>query len=356
MEINEFRNFLASSIGKLRKLEESAGRITRHALEEAGIPFLDVTHRVKEATSAVTKQRSKRYSNPELEMTDLVGIRVIVYLESDVERAELTLRNCFEVDEKNCVDKRKKSVDQVGYRSLHLVCSLGEKRKAVPEYQGFFENKFEIQIRTALEHTWAEIEHKQNYKGNNVLPENLQRRLMILAGALELLDNELSNIVAEAQSYGEMISENNQSVLGDEITVTSAEAILDDFANAHNRRIEAVVPPKGRIIDELKKFGVRTNSELKELLGETVEVIARFNDTFSLFGTYRDAMMAKDFDRFLEKSYSGDFTFMRDEVDFLEQGCGYENVLETLATYEVDFDPVYWHEVTPVEFHEVEPL
>ncbi|UWR06213.1 GTP pyrophosphokinase family protein [Ruegeria sp. B32] len=345
MDLHEFKTFLSHNTGKLKKLEEAAERITRHALEEENIPFLDVTHRVKDLTSAENKQRSKKYANPEMEMTDLVGLRVIVYLESDIERAEVALRNCFEIDEANCVDKRKKSVDQVGYRSLHLVCSLGESRKEVPEYKNLFENKFEIQIRTALEHTWAEIEHKQNYKGRNILPENLQRRLMILAGALELLDNEFSNIVSEAQVYGEMISENNVRVLEDEITVTSAEALLVDFAKKYDREIEPVMAPKDRVIEELKNFGIRTNSELRKLLDETIEKISLVGEPFSLFGTYRDAMMTKDLDRFLKDAYNGGFTFMRDEIDYLEGVCGYENVLDTLNFFGADFDPIYWHEV-----------
>jgi hypothetical protein len=173
---------------------------------------------------------------------------------------------------------------------------------------------------------------------------------MILAGALELLDNEFSNIVSEAQTYGELVSESNISVLEDEISVTSAEALLADFAKRHDRRIEAVVPPKDRIIDELKNFGVNTNSELKSLLEETIDIIRNPNEHFSLFGTYRDAMMIKDLDRFLRDAYKGGFTFMRDEVDFLEGVCGYKNVPEKLAHFGADFDPVYWHEVTQVDY------
>lgn len=44
------------------------------------------------------------------------------------------------------------SVDQTGYRSVHFVCDIGSARAALPEFNGLSGLKFEIQIRTVLQH------------------------------------------------------------------------------------------------------------------------------------------------------------------------------------------------------------
>ncbi|SDD13122.1 GTP pyrophosphokinase [Ruegeria marina] len=345
MEVKEFEIYLNNNYGRLKQLEDSTQKIVRKILDDNGVAYFDVKHRTKDIKNAVEKQRDKRYSNPTSDMTDLVGIRVIVFLESDIEKAEKILRDSFSIDEKNCVDKRKKSIDQVGYRSLHLVCSLGEKRKAVPEYCGITEHKFEIQIRTLLEHAWAEIEHKQNYKGTRTLPEELQRRLMILAGTLELLDNEFSKIVAEAEAYGEMVLENNVSVLDDNISVTSAETLLNDFARTNKKVVRSMQASKDGIIPELNEFGITKNSELKNLVESVGQKALLADEDITLFGFYRNAMMAEDFEKYLGTAYNNSFTFMLDEVDFLTNVCGYSKVIEKIQEHGADFDSVYSKDV-----------
>jgi hypothetical protein len=49
---------------------------------------------------------------------------------------------------------------------------------------------FEIQVRSILEHAWAEIEHEIVYKSGIKQPREITRRFASLAGALELLDSE----------------------------------------------------------------------------------------------------------------------------------------------------------------------
>ena len=72
-----------------------------------------------------------------------------------------------------------------GYSSRHLlVAAEGEQQPA------------SIQVRTILQHAWAEFEHDIRYKGS--VPEedvpDLDRRFALAAGLLELADNEFSAI------------------------------------------------------------------------------------------------------------------------------------------------------------------
>ncbi len=63
-----------------------------------------------------------------------------------------------------------------------MVAEIKDDRIILPEYQKFKDKKFEIQIRTILQHAWAEIEHDRDYKFTGELPINIKRRFRILAG------------------------------------------------------------------------------------------------------------------------------------------------------------------------------
>lgn len=51
-----------------------------------------------------------------------------------------------------------------------------------------------VQLRTILQHTWAEIEHDIQYKSSAAIPRDIRRRFMALAGLLEIADREFQAI------------------------------------------------------------------------------------------------------------------------------------------------------------------
>ena len=70
------------------------------------------------------------------------------------------LQDQFYIDEKNSVDKRKALGDrEFGYLSLHRIAMVSPQRGKLIEYLRFKDEPFEIQIRSILQHAWAEIEH-----------------------------------------------------------------------------------------------------------------------------------------------------------------------------------------------------
>jgi putative GTP pyrophosphokinase len=344
--IVSFEKWMDETRDEHLKLEQAGLAIIRHHLGESSVTYLDITHRVKTAKSALEKLRGKKYEKPANQMTDIVGIRVIVYLESDISKVESVLRKSFDVNEKHCVDKRKKSIDQVGYRSVHLVCSLGTARKDLPEYSAICDMPFEIQIRTALEHTWAEIEHKQNYKGQNALPEELQRRLMILAGTLELVDKEFAKIVSEAEGYIARLSNSETDTLVDHISVVSAVTLVKEFAKKFNFDVaDEGHFLLGKAVEELANFGVFTNEELQSLLNEVGEKVSKTPFDNNIIGVLRDAMMAKDLDRYLTDAHNFSFTFNLDDVHFLEEVCGLKQVEDKIRGSGADFDSISFDEI-----------
>ncbi|MEP5153286.1 RelA/SpoT domain-containing protein [Planktotalea sp.] len=329
-----------------QRLEISAKSIVQHQLQKSGIDTLELSHRIKTVESATSKISQKNYTSPIEQLTDLVGFRVTVFLEKDVKKVEDALRATFDVIEEHCVDKRKKSIDTVGYRSLHLVCSLGESRSQVPEYSDICYLPFEIQIRTALEHTWAQIEHKQNYKGKNTLPVELQRRLMILSGALELLDKEFSNIVVEAELYVEGLKTKNEDFDGDSISKIALTEIFVDFLarNALPERAEIRnnTASVDDLIVELSSFKIDAVADLRKFLDDsklTGFLVEPTREPFHLHGFYRSALILSDPQRFFETvaRHEANYAYDTSFLERLEEISGRDDILTSCSNSNVDF-------------------
>jgi ppGpp synthetase/RelA/SpoT-type nucleotidyltranferase len=94
-------------------------------------------------------------------MTDVIGVRVITTYAHGVQAVADRLRSKYEVDERNSVDKTSAlNVDRFGYRDIHLVLRLGKTGELGCIREILEKVKIEVQIRSVLEHAWAEIEHE----------------------------------------------------------------------------------------------------------------------------------------------------------------------------------------------------
>lgn len=254
---------------KFEKMRKNAHSIVEDILLEEGIPFLQVQSRVKSPESALGKISKKSYEDPFRQITDFVGLRAIVYLESDVDRAAKALSETFSIDKENSVDKRiPDSPNIMGYRSLHLICHLGKSREVHKEYHGICDLPFEVQIRTALTHTWAEIEHKQNYKSSQALPKRLQRRLNLIAATLESVDLQLDNLNKDSQNYiNDLANEEDTEINKDELSDTSLEVVSKSAAKSHNIELSAPESVSYKsILQDLANFDVNTVGDLRKFL------------------------------------------------------------------------------------------
>jgi ppGpp synthetase/RelA/SpoT-type nucleotidyltranferase len=72
-------------------------------------------------------------------------------------------------------------------------------RTQLPEYERFGGIVVEIQVRTVLQHGWAEIEHGIGYKPEGPVGEDIRDRLLEIAGALRMADREFQRIDADTK-------------------------------------------------------------------------------------------------------------------------------------------------------------
>ena len=339
-----FESWYSDQEVRFNRILSHAVNLANAALNEDGIQFLPILSRVKSLESAKAKYLRKAQS-ADYEMTDIIGLRVVVLLDNDIDLAGTALRKVFEVDEGNCIDKRKLArVDSVGYRSLHLVATLGDDRSKLPEYHGICGIKFEIQIRTALQHTWAEIEHKRNYKGKFALPVELQRRLMVLSGTLELIDSEFSRISLEADEYRRRVEASDQDVDDDELSFISLKSAIE--VSIHRLTPEIFIRLNEEtadvLVSELSAFGIKNVGELKAFLsGEKFEKLVRcsiHDRSIHGIGLVRDAMICEDVHKYFERSFQNHFGAMEAEnLNYLREISGEPDIERIVQSHGVVF-------------------
>ena len=197
----------------LDSLSQQAYELMRHALREQGIYVTAMEHRVKTEKSLTGKLELKgaKYKTID-DITDLVGLRVITFYSDEVDKVAAIAKRIFDIDWKESVDKRKlHQLDAFGYNSLHYICRLktnqGDKSPDSPEpgEQGpvplIRQIRFELQMRTALQHVWSTIEHDTGYKGDVKIPREYLRQFSRMAGLLELADDEFSRLRTALTDY-----------------------------------------------------------------------------------------------------------------------------------------------------------
>ena len=199
--------------------------------------------------------------------------------------------------------------DQVGYRSVHYVATFKQNRSKLTEYQEYKSIKFEIQIRTLLQHAWAEIEHDRNYKFSGELPSEIKRRFYLVSGSLELLDREFEQISKDIDVYAKSIRDNTEKgILNESINSTSLIEYLSIKFKDYNIEQKDFNGSDKEIVLELGCFGVHTLEELDNLLSDdkVEKNISKFK-CFNYLGILRLAMMIKDPKRYFNEAWQQDW-------------------------------------------------
>ena len=184
-------------------LQNEVRSILTKLVEENGIYVTAIESRVKSEKSLAGKLERKGYKYKTLEdITDILGARVVAFYMEEVDKIAVLVEKTFEVDWENSVDKSKMlELDRFGYMSLHYICKIPRSLYYNPDFPQINDFSFEIQMRTALQHVWAVLDHDTGYKSGVEVPKEHLRSINRLAGLLELADEQFSRIRSEITEY-----------------------------------------------------------------------------------------------------------------------------------------------------------
>lgn len=173
---NEFKDLICQKIGSFR--------------DETGINF-EIQSRVKNVESFLKKVLKKNYSDPWVEIKDLIGIRIIAPYESEILKIDEIIRQRFKIHSR---ENKLHSLEynQLGYLGIHFEVSLLEIENKEEQY--YAEGICEIQLHTQAQNLWATISHQLSYKPLKKPQTEIRRSIYRLIALIELFDKEVSNV------------------------------------------------------------------------------------------------------------------------------------------------------------------
>lgn len=191
--------------------------VLKRILERActvSFPEAFVQSRPKTTSSFAEKcvRRFDRYPDAVNQMTDLCGARVILQTVEQVTAVRQFIEDNFKIHEKD--DKGLLlSDDKFGYRDMHYIIQLKADHAAElgisPEERRIIgSKKAEVQVRTWLQHAWADTLHDRIYKNSLPISTGIRRTGALLAALMEegdrnynIMANELDGMVANYTAF-----------------------------------------------------------------------------------------------------------------------------------------------------------
>ncbi len=225
----------------IQPVYESYAAVLYEILSTAGDRYASlcvVQSRAKSIPSFAEKaiRKAYKYKEPLIQLTDLCGARIITHFQYQADRICRFIKDHFEIDEANSLDVSSRlRVSEFGYLSVHyIVIPRAESILGVDIPPEIKTKKAEIQVRTYLQHTWADIVHDRIYKTPIQVPVKWKRQVYSLAAMLETADKTFADISGSLDyyihNYGAMMSEAD---LKQEIEFV--RTILDNEIKSDNR-------------------------------------------------------------------------------------------------------------------------
>lgn len=256
----------AASHDELRGVTDAYVALVTRLLDDAGINYLAVTGRTKSVESfagkAARRLQGGRLAHPKplTDITDQVGVRVVTYVLADVDAVAQLLSSQLVVREDRDMGQETADAGRFGYSSRHLLVALDEERAeaGIPT-----DRPASVQIRTVLQHAWAEFEHDVRYKGSvsDEHAPDFDRRFTLAAGLLELADQQFSAI--RDRHREELTSPAEAADDDPRISPTDLAAFLaGQFTDAGWSRTDHYAWISGLLLE----LGISSLSELREVL------------------------------------------------------------------------------------------
>ncbi len=252
---------------------QAYAKFLKSVLERACLridPRAWVQSRAKTAPSFAEKCVRRGYADPLEEMWDLCGARVVVNSTRAVAPVEQVIKRSFSTSHHD--DKADVlAVDGFGYLSIHLIVQIpntfvppfpltDDERAWLTAFQAARTPKghpvrAEVQVRTLLQHAWADACHDRTYKTKLRLPRDYRREVARLAAVLEEADSAMAQATRAIDAYqvdfGAYMNEaRSGGVFGHHLTPMTARLTEHSFSDTkgpdRDRHLNHLARPFGR--------------------------------------------------------------------------------------------------------------
>ena len=219
------------------QLGDVAHQMLSDIIDDLGFGVLTIEHRIKteKSLSGKLERKGDLYTSLD-DITDILGCRVVCFLADEIDKIGKKIEEFFVVDWEKSSDKRALiKEDTFGYVSLHYICSLPFGDRWPDEICG---KKFEIQIKTILQHAWSVIHHDIGYKSDFGVPRAINRQFARLAGLLELADDEFVRARDNMLEYTEDIRKRIITDDADDVVINMIS--LNEYV-LHNQKMQSLI-------------------------------------------------------------------------------------------------------------------
>lgn len=253
-----------------RRFCQKLAEQVQELLATAGVSLaVPIECRVKDWESIRDKIDSRELNiRSAQEVSDLVGIRLILLFKRDVQKTCDTIVGSFDVlSIEDTADRLGDS--EFGYQSIHYQIRLPKAWLAVPSFAAFAGLQAEVQIRSAAQHIWAAASHVLQYKHEESVPLPVRRAIHRVSALLETVDLEFERALQERDSYSQAI---DLSISSATLNVDILARMLDDSLPPQNKEKQE---PYANLLQELYAQGITKVADVQKLLDDHLADVLR---------------------------------------------------------------------------------
>jgi putative GTP pyrophosphokinase len=225
-------------------IAELEKKILNHYSEEIGFSLsgffkVPIKARVKDEASLVKKayHSNKAYKDLYADITDKVGLRIVVLLQTEIEVLCGLVEGCESwrsSKDRDFAAQRIATPDSFGYESVHYIVY-----NSVPLDLGSLvipvETPCEVQIRTLLQHAESELTHSRVYKGKAVASQEVKRIVARCAALIETTDDLFlavdDKMTKALSTHNDLLNQLRKAFLG----------FLPEVRNLYNEELDEYV-------------------------------------------------------------------------------------------------------------------
>jgi len=290
---------LAERIQVSPVVEADLKQIITDRMEQCGLYFR-VFSRVKTATSMARKFEQKEYGG-ERRIQDLVGVRINLYFDDDVEICRHIMEQTFEVVDWSTSERNEDEFKPIKLNGVFRLPEYLKDEISADTWEMGIDDTFEVQIKTMFFEGWHEIEHDMRYKGEElwVNYSGFSRYLNSILATLELCDKsmvtlfeDLGHTLYKDGRWSDMIKSHFHLKMSDTSLYPEVQELLDSDSENGNKLAKKLYKTKRIVlIDQLLKRSRRVPINVNTiiaLLNDEVLHDSRLTTIFRKHDVYND--------------------------------------------------------------------